>query len=102
VLDETGGFTHPIDILVEHGVVVALGQNLSPPPREFELEGDGLWLLPGVFDCHVHTGLSSYETLELLRTRGYATRWRPAMCPGRRCRSPSWPSARPGAIRTVS
>jgi len=68
VLDETGGFTHPIDVLVEHGIVVALGQNLSPPPREFELEGDGLWLLPGVFDCHVHTGLSSYETLELLRT----------------------------------
>jgi len=32
------------------------------------LDGEGLWLLPGIFDCHLHTGLSSFDTLELLHT----------------------------------
>jgi imidazolonepropionase-like amidohydrolase len=68
VLDETGGFVGPVDVVVAHGVVVAVGRNLSPGASQVALDGDGLWLLPGIFDCHVHTGLSSFDTLELLRT----------------------------------
>jgi imidazolonepropionase-like amidohydrolase len=68
VMDETGGFAGPMDVLVVHGVVVAVGRDLSPGASHVTLDGDGLWLLPGVFDCHVHTGLSSFDTLELLRT----------------------------------
>ena len=68
VLDETGGFASRVDVLVAHGVVVALGRDLSPGASKVTLDGDGLWLLPGIFDCHVHTGLSSFDTLELLRT----------------------------------
>ncbi len=68
VLDEAGGFVGPRDVVVEHGVVVAVGRNLSPGASQVALDGDGLWLLPGIFDCHVHTGLSSFDTLELLRT----------------------------------
>jgi imidazolonepropionase-like amidohydrolase len=68
VLDETGGFDGPLDVVVERGVVIAVGRDLSPGEAEVVLEGDGLWLLPGVFDCHVHTGLSSFDTLELLGT----------------------------------
>lgn len=68
VLDEAGGFVGPMDVVVEHGVVVAVGRNLSPGASQVALDGDGLWLLPGIFDCHVHTGLSSFDTLELLRT----------------------------------
>jgi imidazolonepropionase-like amidohydrolase len=67
-MDETGGFTGPMDVVVELGVVTALGRDLSPGASELRLDGEGLWLLPGVFDCHVHTGLSSFDTLELLRT----------------------------------
>ena len=41
----------------------------SPAVRAGELsDGDGLFLLPGFFDCHLHAGLSSFDTLELLRT----------------------------------
>jgi imidazolonepropionase-like amidohydrolase len=68
VLDETGGFAGPVDVLVAHGVVVAVGRDLSPGASQVTLDGDGLWLLPGIFDCHLHTGLSSFDTLELLRT----------------------------------
>jgi imidazolonepropionase-like amidohydrolase len=68
VLDETGSFVGPLDILVIDGVVAGIGRSLSRGASQLELDGDGLWLLPGIFDCHVHTGLSSFDTLELLRT----------------------------------
>lgn len=68
VLDETGGFAGPVDVAVEHGLVVDVGRDLSSDVSQVALDGDGLWLLPGIFDCHVHTGLSSFDTLELLHT----------------------------------
>jgi len=68
VLDPTGGFSAPLDVVVEDGVVVAMGHALSSGRAQVALDGTGLFLLPGVFDCHVHTGLSSFDTLELLRT----------------------------------
>jgi imidazolonepropionase-like amidohydrolase len=68
VLDESGSFVGPVDIAVEDGIVVALGHHLSPATTQVNLDGEGLWVLPGMFDCHVHSGLSSFDTLELLRT----------------------------------
>ena len=68
VLDASGGFAGPVDVVVSDGVVAAVGRNISPGRSQLTLDGDGLWLLPGIFDCHVHTGLSSFDTLELLRT----------------------------------
>jgi imidazolonepropionase-like amidohydrolase len=68
VLDEAGSFVGPLDVVVEQGVVARIGRDLSPGASRPELDGDGLWLLPGIFDCHLHTGLSSFDTLELLRT----------------------------------
>jgi imidazolonepropionase-like amidohydrolase len=67
VLDESGGFSGPLDVVVEDGAVARIGRDLSPGRVQLALDGDGLFLLPGVFDCHVHTGLSSFDTLELLR-----------------------------------
>ena len=68
VLDPTGGFSAPLDVLVEDGIVVGTGRDLAAGRAQMALDGTGLFLLPGVFDCHVHTGLSSFDTLELLRT----------------------------------
>lgn len=68
VLDEVGSFVGPLDVVVERGVVVGLGRDIRRPEELAVLEGDGLWLMPGVFDCHLHAGLSSFDTLELLRT----------------------------------
>jgi imidazolonepropionase-like amidohydrolase len=68
VLDESGSFVGPLDLVVEDGVVVSLGRDLSPRGTYVDFDGDGLWLMPGVIDCHLHAGLSSFDTLELLRT----------------------------------
>ena len=33
-----------------------------------QVDAQGLWLMPGVFDCHVHVGMSSVDTLTNLQT----------------------------------
>jgi len=68
VLDESGGFEGPLDVTVDNGVITAVGSGLSADASHIVLEGEGLWLLPGIFDCHVHAGLPSFDALELLRT----------------------------------
>jgi imidazolonepropionase-like amidohydrolase len=67
VLDESGGFTGPCDVAVDDGVVVATGRNLARGSAQ-EYDFRGLWLMPGMFDCHVHVVATSLDTMELLRT----------------------------------
>ena len=43
-------------------------RGLRPARDQRRLDGHGLWLLPGVFDCHLHAGLASFDQLELMRT----------------------------------
>jgi dihydroorotase (multifunctional complex type) len=43
----------PADVLVEDGHIVAVGRNLQGPGPE--LDANGLWLLPGAIDAHVHS-----------------------------------------------
>lgn len=67
VLDETGSFSGPIDISVEDGVVGAVGRNL-PTRGGRDYDFHGLWVMPGMFDCHVHVVATSIDVMELLRT----------------------------------
>lgn len=67
VLDEQGSFSGPVDIAVERGWIVEVGADLrsyDAPSIDFA----GLWVMPGVFDCHAHVALSSFDPMELLRT----------------------------------
>jgi imidazolonepropionase-like amidohydrolase len=67
VLDEGGGFDGPTDVAVVDGVVVAVGPNAGPvsgPNHDFS----GLWVIPGMFDCHLHALATSLDTMQLLRT----------------------------------
>ena len=68
VLGPTGEFDGPVDLLVEDGVVTELGAQVATTRSVRTLDGEGLWIVPGVFDCHVHAGLSSFDQLELMRT----------------------------------
>ncbi len=68
VLDEAGGFTDPVDLMTTGGRVKALAPRLPAARGHRDIDADGLWLLPGVVDCHVHIGLPSFDALELLRT----------------------------------
>jgi imidazolonepropionase-like amidohydrolase len=67
VLDESGGFEGPLDVHVVDGVIAAVGPGLSADDSP-SVDGHGLWLMPGVFDCHLHLGLSSMDALGNLRT----------------------------------
>ncbi len=68
VLDEAGGFTGPVDVAVTDGTVSAVGKDLAVRPSHRDVDAAGLWLMPGIVDCHAHPGLPSFDAFELLRT----------------------------------
>ncbi len=68
VLEEDGGFSGETDVLVEDGRVAAVGAGLAAPAGAPAYDLSGLWLMPGVFDCHVHIATSTMDERELLRT----------------------------------
>ena len=72
VLDETGGFTGPLDVTVADGVITGVGANLADGEATV-LDLAGSWLMPGVFDCHSHITIGSVDTLQMMRTP--VTQW---------------------------
>lgn len=73
VLDETGAFSGPVDVTVSGGRITDLGTNSSVGPDTVSYDLADCFLMPGVFDCHVHIAISSVDALELLRTP--VTQW---------------------------
>ena len=64
VLDAGGGFSDAQDIVIEDGVVLAVGSNLVSDGQTV-IDLAGLWLMPGVFDCHMHVTFSTVDTIEV-------------------------------------
>ena len=73
MLDAGGGFAGPTDCSVTAGVIEAIGQNLRVSADTQELDCTGLWLIPGVFDCHTHVSSSTVDKQEILTTP--VTQW---------------------------
>jgi imidazolonepropionase-like amidohydrolase len=71
VLDRAGSFAGPQDVRVEDGRVAAVGRDL--PADGASVDFSGLWLMPGVFDCHDHVAFSTVEMTEVLSTP--VTQW---------------------------
>ncbi len=71
-LDERGGFTEPTDVLVEDGSIVSVGREI--PGDVPALGADGLWLMPGIVDCHVHLGSCLEEDVVRMMSASI-TRW---------------------------
>ncbi|MCW2815678.1 MAG: Amidohydrolase 3 [Nocardioides sp.] len=46
----------PVDVLVSDGVVTAVGEALARPDGVEEVRAGGRWLVPGLWDQHVHLG----------------------------------------------
>ncbi|MGZ4496703.1 MAG: amidohydrolase [Nocardioides sp.] len=44
----------PLDVLVEGGALTALGPSLTRPPGVEEVDAAGRWVIPGLWDQHVH------------------------------------------------
>ncbi|MCL9798051.1 amidohydrolase family protein, partial [Frankia sp. AgKG'84/4] len=68
VLDQSGRFGEPVDVAVRAGVIRALGPGLGLEPDLVDVDARGLWLMPGVIDCHVHVTQSTYDPFELVTT----------------------------------
>lgn len=61
----------PTDVLVSDGRVVEVGERLALPPGVEEHQADGRWLVPGLWDQHVHLGQWTMvsQRLDLTGTR---------------------------------
>jgi imidazolonepropionase-like amidohydrolase len=71
-LDQGGGFSGPLDIYVEDGRIARIDRDL-PAQGAASIDFSGLWLLPGIFDCHDHVTMSTVDIGEILRTP--VTQW---------------------------
>ena len=72
VLDRSGGFSGPVDVHVEAGRIVRIDRDLTVRGAA-SIDFSGLWLLPGIFDCHDHVTMSTVDLAEILRTP--VTQW---------------------------
>jgi predicted amidohydrolase YtcJ len=50
------GWAGPVDLVVEQGVVQNIGHELVPPLGIEEYDAEGRWVVPGLWDHHVHLG----------------------------------------------
>jgi imidazolonepropionase-like amidohydrolase len=67
VLDQSGGFDGPLDVHVAEARVVSVARDVRADDAP-SVDFSGLWLLPGIFDCHDHLSLSSLNAAECLST----------------------------------
>jgi imidazolonepropionase-like amidohydrolase len=68
VMDPSGGFEGPLDVVVVEGRVAEVGRGARAPEGADEHDFEGLWVMPGVFDCHDHVAFSTTDELEAMRT----------------------------------
>lgn len=62
VIDGTGSKPRPgMDVLVLEGKIAAIGKNIPVSPGTQQVEGTGKFLIPGLWDMHVHC----YDKTEL-------------------------------------
>jgi imidazolonepropionase-like amidohydrolase len=66
VLDESGEFAGPVDVVVSDGQIVSVGRDETTTATA--LDAAGLFLMPGVFDCHDHLTMSTVDPVECLST----------------------------------
>src|SRR5215472_7695161 len=65
-----GATGDPVDVLVEDGTITRIAPIVAPPGEVPVVEGGGRWLIPGLWDAHVHLGQWALATrrLDLSRT----------------------------------
>ena len=54
VLTVTKGTIENGDVLIRNGKIAAVGKNLKTPAGATVIDATGLYLLPGIIDCHSH------------------------------------------------
>jgi len=64
VLTGTGLEYQDASILVENGIIKAVGNNFFIPAGVEKIDGSGKWLTPGIIDVHSHMGVYSSPSIE--------------------------------------
>lgn len=70
-MDERGSFGRPLDVVVTDGVIEQVGPDVGAGLQAYD--GSGLWLMPGIVDCHAHLGCFTASTDDVLAMS--VTRW---------------------------
>jgi imidazolonepropionase-like amidohydrolase len=65
VLRDDGLFEGPLDVVLENGRVIDIGTHTRADGESIDL--NGVWLMPGIVDCHIHVTMSTVDSDELLR-----------------------------------
>ena len=53
IIDPFTGMDEVGDVFIEEGVIRGIEKNIEVKGNEV-IEAEGLWLMPGLFDMHVH------------------------------------------------
>ena len=57
ILDGTGRKLSDASLLMQDGKIVALGNEVAPPPQVETIDAKGRWVTPGLIDAHSHLGV---------------------------------------------
>ena len=68
VVDPASGVDAVMDVLIEDGRVVSVGPNLDAGPDAVRLGAEGLVVVPGLIDMHVHLREPGHEYKETIAT----------------------------------
>jgi dihydroorotase len=68
VVDPTGGYDGPGDVLLSGGFISAVGKDLSPKVDAEVVGVTGCYVFPGLIDMHVHLRQPGREDKETIRT----------------------------------
>ncbi len=64
VLTGTGARLDGADVLLEDGKIQAVGTGIQAPSNAKTIEGEGLWVTPGLIDIHSHLGVYPSPAVE--------------------------------------
>ena len=68
VVDPSQGLDDFVDLLLEDGAVSRVGERIAPPRGAETVEAEGLVVVPGLIDVHVHLREPGQEYKETVRT----------------------------------
>ena len=66
-MNPEGEFDGPVDIAVRGGAIERIGRDLPASDLADLDEFAGLWVMPGLFDCHAHLACVADDTLRYLQ-----------------------------------
>src|SRR5688572_6599346 len=58
VLPVSGPTLEGGSVLIENGKIAAVGKNVAAPQGAEVVDGAGMYLMPGIIDCHSHIAVS--------------------------------------------